>query len=131
MSEYTKNQSKNPKTIISNSISKLLDFHHSMKNKFVYVGADFSNVIRELVSEVENLKKKENISLEWVEEKEDRVDRLINFYNVCEQILEKYSQHLTAMQLTSDIIERTFLESRDIDEMILRNSKLREEFLKV
>jgi len=102
-----------------------------MKNKFVYVGADFSNVIRELVSEVENLKKKENISLEWVEEKEDRVDRLINFYNVCEQILEKYSQHLTAMQLTSDIIERTFLESRDIDEMILRNSKLREEFLKV
>lgn len=126
-----KNNISNHKTIMSRSVSGLLDFHHSMKNKFVYVGNDFSNVIRELVLEVEKLKEKESISMEFVNKKEDQVDRLINFYNTCDEILEKYKQHLTAMQLTSDIIERTFLESRDLDELILRNSKLREEFLRI
>lgn len=118
-------------TIRAKSLGAILDTNRRLNNKFVYAQCDFTNVLRSLVSEVEKLKNNSKVSIEFVNTKEDQIDRLINFNNVVEQILEEFKQHLTALKLSNEIIERTFLESKDIDQLILKNKVLREEFLNV
>ena len=130
MDKDSQNDTGNRETIISRSVKGLLDFNRRINNKFIYVQCDFVNVIRDLVSETEKLKANPKISIQFANIKEDQIDRLINYNNVVEQILEEYKQHLTALKLTSDIIERTFLDCKELDELILRNKALRDEFLK-
>lgn len=125
------NNQKNHKTIISNGLDNVQVFHNEMKKKFVFSGALYGEVIREMIVNLEKQKLKEGISIEYIQYRENQIEHLVNLYNTVEEILEKYRQMIIALQLTNDALENWILGSPQFDELILSNKQHRDEFLKL
>ncbi len=133
MEKGTKNQNHNSipdfsKSMVSKSITGLQELTLTLKNKFTMTQYDFADVIQNMMKDLKKMESNPKLSQRFIEQKRHEIERLINFNNTADLIFQKYENYTQLLQLTNAIIERTFLESSSIDEMILRHKEYREEF---
>ena len=108
--------------MIEKSTSEILEFSLQLKNKFVRISSDFIAVKEELEKDLLKLKSK-GAAIELVNYRDHQIDRLVNFYNECEGIMNQYQNMFQILKIQNIIIEAA------LDDRVMNDEKFQKKFL--
>lgn len=100
-----------------------LIYHDNLKNEYTKLGIQLSDIIQDLNKEVESMKKR-GVNEEIINKKEFQVYALVDFYNACEKIINRYENTIQLMEINYRALQKLTENNEELRQNFMDNANI-------